>query len=144
MATKKLTSGEWSKAEVGILKKMFPVTSTPKVAAKLSRSPESVDNEGKKDETQEIGEVSQIHRQSLTARLRGGLKHKKEAGTNTCLCCFYPTCIIASIIEFGVDLGYRLAAMTDVHAEQDMQKAMEAIVSSNATYRLIQKSLQTP
>jgi hypothetical protein len=48
MATKKLTSGEWSKAEVGILKKLFPVTSTPTVAAKLSRSSESVTMKARK------------------------------------------------------------------------------------------------
>jgi hypothetical protein len=48
MAKKKLKSGEWSKAEVGVLKKMFPVTSTPKVAAKLSRSPESVTMKARK------------------------------------------------------------------------------------------------
>jgi hypothetical protein len=48
MATKKLKSGEWSKAEVGVLKKMFPVTSTPKVAAKLGRSPESVTMKARK------------------------------------------------------------------------------------------------
>ncbi len=42
MAKKKLTSGEWSKVEVGVLKKMFPVTSTPTVAKKLGRSPDSV------------------------------------------------------------------------------------------------------
>ena len=42
MAKKKLTSGEWSKAEVDVLRKMFPVTSTPKVAEKLGRLPKSV------------------------------------------------------------------------------------------------------
>ena len=42
MAKKKLKSGEWSKAEVGVLKKMFPVMSTLKIATKLNRSLDSV------------------------------------------------------------------------------------------------------
>ena len=48
MATKKLTSGEWSKAEVGVLKKMFPATSTSKIATKLNRTFASVSMKSKK------------------------------------------------------------------------------------------------
>ncbi len=48
MAKKKLTSGEWSKVEVGVLKKMFPATSNPKIAAKLNRSLASVEMKAKK------------------------------------------------------------------------------------------------
>ena len=39
---KKLVTGEWSKNEVKILKKIFGNTSTKKVAAKLYRKPKSV------------------------------------------------------------------------------------------------------
>ena len=48
MAKKKLASGEWSKVEVGVLKKMFPATSNPKIAAKLNRSLASVEMKAKK------------------------------------------------------------------------------------------------
>jgi hypothetical protein len=48
MATKKLTSGEWSKGETSTLKKIFPVTSGPKIAAKLNRSLASVEMKAKK------------------------------------------------------------------------------------------------
>jgi len=48
MAKKKLTSGEWSKVEVGVLKKMFPATSNPNIAVKLNRSLASVEMKAKK------------------------------------------------------------------------------------------------
>ena len=42
MAKKKITLVRWSKAEVSQLKKLFPVMSTRKVAAKLKRTEKAV------------------------------------------------------------------------------------------------------
>ena len=39
----KLVTGEWSKNEVKVLKKVFGNTSTKEVAAKLNRKPKSVE-----------------------------------------------------------------------------------------------------
>ena len=40
---KKLVTGEWSKDELKVLKKLFSNTSTKDVAAKLNRKPKSVE-----------------------------------------------------------------------------------------------------
>ena len=48
MAKKKIKLVRWSKAEVGQLKKIFPVMSTAKVAAKLKRTEKSVGQKANK------------------------------------------------------------------------------------------------
>ena len=45
---KKLVTGEWSKEEVKVLKKVFGNTITKEVAAKLNRKPGSVDAKASK------------------------------------------------------------------------------------------------
>jgi len=42
MARKKMTKGTWTKADITLLKKMFPNNPTAKVAAKLGRPLENV------------------------------------------------------------------------------------------------------
>jgi len=42
MARKKMTKGMWTKAEITLLKKMFPNSPTAKVAAKLGRPLDNV------------------------------------------------------------------------------------------------------
>ena len=42
MAKKKTPRGQWSKADINLLKRMFPVTATSKIAKKMGRKTDAV------------------------------------------------------------------------------------------------------
>ena len=42
MAKKKTPRGQWSKADINLLKRMFPVTATSKIAKKMGRITDAV------------------------------------------------------------------------------------------------------